>query len=106
VLLATIPALESAACDPRLSVTDRAVVLWAYHTPLLSIGRFQPLKVVTVHELTRTKRAVTIRAIHHLTACGYLERAADAADAPAWMRAERRPQWYRLAYRVVVPKTP
>jgi hypothetical protein len=98
--LATIPALATAATDRRLTVHDRAVVLWLFHSGILTVVTFAPLKIQHVQTGARVRKSTAIDSVHRLATLGYLQAAEHAADAPADARAARNPRWYRLAYQL------
>jgi hypothetical protein len=100
--LASIPALAAASTDPRLSVHDRAVALWLYHAPVLSVVTFAPLKIVSVQTGARVRKQTAIDSVHRLASIGYLQPAEHASDATPEARAARNPRWYRLSYHAPV----
>lgn len=100
IVLATIPALETAAHDPLATVPERAAALWCYHTPLLRVGEWMPLKTVQLQTGVRLRAELAAKVLRRLVELGYLEDGYHNPIAPAEVRAYRRPRWYRLAYRV------
>ncbi len=103
ILMASIPALEVAAHDKRLNPFEKAALLWAYHTPLLNVVQFRPLKVETLRFETGLATRTALNALHLFTEMGYFECGYQNPAAPAEAQG-RRPSWYRLAIRLPVAR--
>lgn len=106
-MLATIPALEYAAHDARLTPTEKAALLWCYHTPLLTVAEFRPLKTVSL-QLGARLACSAPHVLRRLAQLGYLEDAFENDCAPEELRRLTRPRWYKLVYRVhtvPIPRT-
>lgn len=100
IVLATIPALETAAHDTRLTPSEAKAILWCYHTPLLTIAEFRPLKAVQLQTGVGLRAESALKVHRRLVELGYLEDGYHNPNAPEPVRQFKRPRWFRLAYRV------